>query len=267
MSIHLPDHEAGKKFDGDYAATLMALQERLGHIQAAHIAAGKTTIIVFEGWDAAGKGGIIQRLCAEWDPRYFEVWPIGAPTDEERSRHFLWRGWKRLPARGDIGVFDRSWYGRVAVERVEGFASEADWRRGFDEINEFEAGLAANGTTLLKLFIHVTQAEQDRRLAKRLDDPWKRWKTGKDDNRNRARRDDYLAAYADMFAQTDTRWAPWTIIDGNNKKAGRIAALTHVVTALENVVPMVHPPLDPEVVALAQAAFGYVPRSADSEVE
>lgn len=261
MAIHLSDYEAGKKFDGDYAATLIELQERLGRIQAAHIAANHTSIILFEGWDAAGKGGIIQRLCAEWDPRYFEVWPISAPNEEERSRHFLWRFWKRLPARGDIAVFDRSWYGRVAVERVEGFAKEAEWRRGHDEINEFEAGLTSNGTTLIKLFVHVTQAEQDRRLAKRLDDPWKRWKTGKEDYRNRARRFDYLAAYADMFEQTDTRWAPWTVIDGNNKKAGRIAALTHVVETLERLVPMKPPSLDPDVVALAQAAFGYEPKS------
>ena len=264
MAIKLSDYEDGKKLDGDYAETLLALQERLARIQSAHITGKHTTIILLEGWDAAGKGGIIQRLCAEWDPRYFEVWPIAAPNDEERNRHFLWRFWKRLPAKGDIAVFDRSWYGRVAVERVEGFATEAEWRRGYDEINEFEAGLTSNGTTLIKLFIHVTQEEQDKRLAKRLDDPWKRWKTGKDDYRNRARRADYLSAYADMFDQTDTRWAPWTVIDANHKKTGRIKALTHIAETLEARVSMTPPERDPEVVALAQAAFGYQP-SAVSE--
>lgn len=259
MPINLADHESGGKYAGDYAADMAALQDRLARIQAAHIMHGCQTVILFEGWDAAGKGGIIQRLCAEWDPRWFEVWPIGALTEEEKARHFLYRFWKRLPGKRDIAVFDRSWYGRVAVERVEGFASERDWQRGYDEINEFEAQLTESGTNILKLFVHVTQEEQDRRLAARLDDPWKRWKTGADDYRNRARRADYLKAYADMFDRTDTRWAPWTVIDGNGKKAARIAALTHIADTLERRVPMVPLPRDAHVEALAQEAFGYQP--------
>jgi polyphosphate kinase 2 (PPK2 family) len=262
MAISLSDFEAGSKYPGDYAADLAALQARLERIQAAHIIHGKSALILLEGWDAAGKGGIIQRLCAEWDPRYFEVFPVGAPTREEKDRHFLWRFWQKLPAHGNIHILDRSWYGRVAVERVEGFAAEPDWRRGYDEINEFEAQLTGHGTTLVKLFIHVTQAEQDRRLAARLDDPWKRWKTGADDYRNRARRADYLTAYAEMFERTDTRWAPWRVIDANNKKAGRIAALTHIADTLERAVPMTPAPVDPAVVALAEAAFGYRPQPA-----
>ena len=257
MTIKLADYESGPKYDGDYAVDMLALQARLERVQAAHIGHDCQTIILLEGWDAAGKGGIIQHLCAQWDPRYFEVWPISAPTQEERDRHFLWRFWKRLPAKRDIAVFDRSWYGRVAVERVEGFASDRDWGRGYDEINEFEAQLTDNGVTLIKLFVHITQAEQDSRLADRLDDPWKRWKTGADDYRNRAKRDDYLTAYADMFARTSTRWAPWQVIDGNRKKAARIAALTHIVERMEARVPMDPPAADPAVVALAQAAFGY----------
>lgn len=257
MPIALADYEAGGKYAGDYAADLAVLQDRLARIQAAHIVHSCQTVILFEGWDAAGKGGIIQRLCAEWDPRWFEVWPIGAPSDEEKARHFLYRFWKRLPGKREIAVFDRSWYGRVAVERVEGFATERDWQRGYDEINEFEAQLAESGTIILKLFVHVTQEEQDRRLAARLDDPWKRWKTGAEDYRNRARRADYLKAYADMFDRTDTRWAPWAVIDGNGKKAARIAALTHIADTLERRVPMVPPPRDPHVEALARDAFGY----------
>ena len=261
MTIDLADYEAGAKYDGDYAKDLAALQARLENVQAAHITHGQRSIIMLEGWDAAGKGGIIQRLTAQLDPRYFEVWPIGAPTDEEKARHFLWRFWTRLPGNCDISIFDRSWYGRVLVERVEGFATEAEWRKGYDEINEFEAQLTGSRTNLVKLFVHVTQAEQDKRLADRLDDPWKRWKTGAEDYRNRAHRGAYLDAMHDMFAHTDTRWAPWKVIDGNNKKAARIAALSHVAATLEAAVPMTPPDRDPAVVKLAQKAFGYKPKT------
>ncbi|MEQ1726493.1 MAG: polyphosphate kinase [Sphingopyxis sp.] len=257
MKHDLSDFESGTKYAGDFDADLIALQARLERIQAAHITHGCTSVILFEGWDAAGKGGIIQRLCSEWDPRYFQVWPIGAPSAVEKNHHYLWRFWQRLPACREIAVFDRSWYGRVAVERVEGYASEAEWGRAYDEINEFEAQLVQNGTVLVKIFVHITQDEQDKRLAKRLDDPWKRWKTGAEDYRNRAHRADYRAAYADMFAHTDTRWAPWCIVDGNSKKAARIAALTHIADTLEAKVPMTMPDADPAVVALAKDAFGY----------
>ncbi|MCW5645741.1 MAG: polyphosphate kinase [Sphingopyxis sp.] len=260
MTITLSHYETGAKFDGDANDALAALQERLERIQAAHITHGQRSVIMLEGWDAAGKGGIIKRMTALLDPRYFEVWPIGAPTDEEKARHFLWRFWKRLPGNREISIFDRSWYGRVLVERVEGFATEAEWRKGYDEINEFEAQLTGSRTNLVKLFVHVTQEEQDRRFADRLDDPWKRWKTGSEDYRNRAKRKEYLAALDEMFAQTDTRWAPWTVIDGNNKKAARIAALAHVADALEAMVPMTPPDLDPAVAKLAGKAFGYKPK-------
>ncbi len=256
MTINLSDFETGKKYAGRYEADLLALQERLERIQTAHISHGKSAIIAFEGWDASGKGGAINRLTSGWDPRYFDVWPISFPTDEEKARHFLWRFWKKLPGKGEISIFDRTWYGRVLVERVEANCSEADWKRAYDEINEFEAQQRDNGVTLIKLFMHVTQAEQDDRFRNRLEDPWKRWKTGKDDYRNRARRDDYLAAYADMFERTDTRWAPWTVIDGNDKKSARVAVLTAVADALEKNVTMTPPAADPELLALAEAALG-----------
>ena len=257
MAIDLSQYERGDDHDGDYDADLKALQGRLERIQAAHIIHGRSAIVAFEGWDASGKGGAIARLTAPWDPRYYEVWPIAAPTAEERARHFLWRFWAKLPGAGEINVFDRSWYGRVLVERVEGFATERDWRRAYDEINEFEAQQRDNGTTIVKLFLHTTQKEQDKRFRNRLADPWKRWKTGADDYRNRARRDDYLRAYADMFERTDTRWAPWKVIDGNDKKAARIAVLRHVADRLEAAVDMSPKDADPDVVALAQSAFGY----------
>jgi polyphosphate kinase 2 (PPK2 family) len=152
-------------------------------------------------------------------------------------------------------VFDRSWYGRVLVERVEGFATRDEWKQGYDEINAFEAQQAATGATLVKIFVHVTQKEQDRRLRDRLEHPWKRWKTGLDDYRNRARRADYLDAMHEMFERTDTRLAPWTVIDGNDKKAGRIAALTAIADQLEAQVPMEPPELDPQVERVARKAL------------
>jgi polyphosphate kinase 2 (PPK2 family) len=256
MAIDLTDCEKGADYDGDYDDDLCKLTDRLARIQAAHIGRGKSAIIAFEGWDASGKGGAIQRLTSSWDPRWYEVWPIGAPTTEEKERHFLWRFWKRLPARGEINIFDRTWYGRVLVERVEGYCTEAEWKRAYDEINEFEAQQKDNGVTLIKLFMHITQKEQDRRFKDRLDSPWKRWKTGKDDYRNRARRADYLKAYHTMFERTDTRWAPWRVIDANDKKAARIAVMTYVADRLEAAVDMSPIDADPEVVALAKKAFG-----------
>jgi polyphosphate kinase 2 (PPK2 family) len=261
MTISLSDYETGAKFDGDHSEAIEALQERLERVQAAHITHGQRSVIMFEGWDAAGKGGIIKRITALLDPRYFDVWPISAPTEEEKARHFLWRFWKRLPGNREIAIFDRSWYGRVLVERVEGFATEAEWRKGYDEINEFEAQLTGSRTNLVKIFVHLTQDEQDKRFADRLNDPWKRWKTGSEDYRNRAKRKQYLAAIDEMFAQTNTRWAPWKVIDGNNKKAARIAALTHIAETLEAIVPMTPPELDPAVVKLAGKAFGYKPEA------
>lgn len=259
MTIKLHDYEQGEKFHGDYDAELVALQERLAKIQVAHIVHRKRSVILFEGWDAAGKGGVIKRMTAEWDPRYYQVHPISAPNEEEKDRHFLWRFWTRLPASRNISVFDRSWYGRVLVERVEGYCPPSEWKRGFDEINEFEAQQIDSGTNMVKLFLHVTQEEQDKQLAQRLDTPWKRWKTGTDDYRNRSRRDDYLEAMHDMFKHTDTRWAPWQVIDGNNRKAARIAALTYVAETLEKLVPMDMPELDPAIAKLAKDAFGYKP--------
>jgi len=261
MTIDLADYENGHKFEGDYDVELAALQLRLAKIQVAHIIHRKRSVIMLEGWDAAGKGGIIKRMTAEWDPRYYHVWPISAPTEEEKDRHFLWRFWTRMPAGRNIAVFDRSWYGRVLVERVEGYASKSEWKRAYDEINEFEAQQIGAGTNIVKLFVHITQETQDKQLTERLDTPWKRWKTGADDYRNRSRRDDYLEALHDMFKHTDTRWAPWHVVDNNHRKAGRIAALSYVVKTLEKLVPMDMPDADPTVVRLAREAFGYRPPS------
>ena len=255
MTVNLADYEAGTPYDGDYHDAMDKLQERLSHLFIANHVFGRKAVIAIEGWDAAGKGGAIQRMTSLCDPRAYSVWPISAPSEEEKTHHYLWRFWRALPGAGEIAIFDRTWYGRILVERVECFATEAEWRRAFDEINEFEASLAADGTVIVKLFFHVTQEEQDKRLKARLEHPWKHWKVGPDDFRNRARRADYLVAMADMFAHNDTRWAPWTVIDGNDKKAARIAALTAVEKALAAALPSEPPPIRPELVQLAQKAF------------
>jgi AMP-polyphosphate phosphotransferase len=247
MAINLWDYEAGAPYDGDYKDDLEALQERLSRLFVANLVHRRKAIVVVEGWDASGKGGALQRMTAQGDPRAYRVWPIAAPTDEEKVRHYLWRFWKRLPKAGQVAIFDRSWYGRVLVERVEGFATEPEWRRAYDEINEFEALLAADGILLVKLFFHITQETQDERFQARLDHPWKKWKVTEEDVRNRGRRKDYLEAIKDMFALTDTRWAPWRVIDGNEKKAARIAALTAVAEAMTAALPADPPPIRPEM--------------------
>jgi polyphosphate kinase 2 (PPK2 family) len=247
MGINLADYESGARFSGDYDRMLAQLQELVSRQLVSLHVHKRRAMVISEGWDAAGKGGAIQRLTAKCDPRHFHVWPISAPTAEEKAHHYLWRFWNKLPGDGELAIFDRSWYGRVLVERVEGFATEAEWRRAYDEINEFEAQQSSSGTLIVKLFFHVTQQVQDKRLAARLDDPWKRWKVTEEDFRNRARRPDYLAALADMFRETDTRWGPWTVVDGNDKKSARIAALQAVADALSGHVPADPPPTRPEM--------------------
>lgn len=257
MAIDLSDFESGKKFDGDYDEGLKSLQDRLAVQQSLHILHNARTLVIVEGWDAAGKGGAIKRLTATLDPRYYQVYSVSAPTVEEKDKHFLWRFWNKLPGKREISIWDRSHYGRVLVERVEGFCSEAEWRRGYDEINEFESRQGEIGTKIIKIFLHVTQETQDRVLTERLSDPSKRWKVTAEDFRNRSKRDAYLDAMKDMFKRTDTHWAPWTVIDGNNQKAARMAVLSHVVKELEASVPQEFPKVDAGILALATATLGY----------
>jgi AMP-polyphosphate phosphotransferase len=253
MAIDLSEYEAAPKHDGDYGERLAALQKRLGQIQIAYMVHRRRAMIVFEGWDASGKGGTIQRLTAGWDPRAFEVFPVAAPEGHDAKRHYLARFWDKVPPDGAIHVFDRSWYGRVLVERVEGITVKNDWRRAYDEINEFEAQQRDSGTIVVKLFLHITAQEQDDRFRARLAHPWKRWKLTPDDLRNRAKRADYLAALDEMFANTDTRWAPWKVIDAAHKKYARLTALEHIATALEKGVPMTPPEADLSMMAAAKA--------------
>lgn len=186
---------------------------------------GVSTLLVFEGWDAAGKGGIIRRITAGLDARDYQVIPIAAPSDEERAHHYLWRFWRHLPRAGRVTIFDRSWYGRVLVERVEGFATEPEWRRAYSEIRDFEEQLVHHGMVLCKFWIHVTKDEQLRRFKEREATPYKRWKLTDEDWRNREKWDDYEAAVNDMVERTSTSHAPWTLVEGNDKRFARLKAL------------------------------------------
>lgn len=255
--IDLADFE--KDYDLDrqvFEARLVELQHQMELIQAAYINQGRKAIIAIEGWDAAGKGGLITRLVGPLDHRYTKVWSIGAPTRLEADHHYLWRFWQRLPGNREIAVFDRTWYGRVLVERVDGFATEAEWRRAYDEINSFEALQIADGMRIVKLFLHITQDEQDRRLQERLETPWKRWKTGADDYHNRSMRAEYLKAYADMLDHCSPKAAPWTVIAANDKKWARIKGMETVVATLSEGIDLNYPPADPALVTLASKALG-----------
>ncbi len=253
----LSDYEQSKAPDDDvYEDAVKKLQHRLKVIQTAYLTQKRRAIVMFEGWDAAGKGGIIRRLTVELDPRFFKVWTIAAPSEDERQRHFLYRFWTRLPGQGEMAVFDRSWYGRVLVERVEKLTKRRDWKRAYDEINNFEAQQIDDGARLVKLFIHITPEEQDERLRERLETPWKRWKTGLDDYRNRAKRKDYAEAIHDMFERTHTKAAPWHVVAGNSKKHARIAALDIIADVLGEGVDLDPPPVSPILKARAELDLG-----------
>jgi polyphosphate:AMP phosphotransferase len=184
-----------------------------------------STILVFEGVDAAGKGGAIHRLTAAMDARLYQVIPIAAPTDEERAQHYLWRFWRHLPRAGRVTIFDRSWYGRVLVERVEGFADDAAWRRAYAEINDFEEQLVEHGAVLVKYWEHITKEEQLRRFESRQQTPYKSYKLTQEDWRNREKWDRYEQAVNDMVAYTSTNFAPWTLVEGNDKHFARLKVL------------------------------------------
>ena len=194
---------------------------------------GPPVCVIFEGWDASGKGGAIKRLLAPLDPRHVRVASFAAPTPDEKRHHFLWRFFPVLPGWGGMAVLDRSWYGRVLVERVEGFATEEQWRRAFDEIAGIERSLALEGMVLIKLWMHISHEEQLRRFERREADPLKRWKLGPEDWRNRERRHEYEAALGDMLTFTDHELGPWDVIAAEDKRHARVSVLEIVNARIE----------------------------------
>jgi AMP-polyphosphate phosphotransferase len=227
----LPKKEAADRLD---AAQRRLLRLRLllgGQLQDHRI--GPPLCVVFEGWDASGKGGAIKRLVAPLDPRHVRVAQFAAPTYDEKRHHFLWRFWPVLPGWGGMAVLDRSWYGRVLVERVEGYATEEQWSRAYDEIVEFERTLIAEGMILVKFWMHISQQEQLRRFRSRAEDPVRAWKLTDEDWRNRENRPLYEAAVADMLERTDHPKSPWHVVPADDKRYARVTVVETVCAAVE----------------------------------
>lgn len=228
LSVSMEREEYGKKLD--------AMQSRLRELEHEIYTKRIPVVIAFEGWDAAGKGGCIKRLTQNLDPRGYEVVPVAAPNDIEKAHHYLWRFWTQMPKAGHITIFDRTWYGRVLVERVEGFCSEAEWKRAYREINEMEQHLAHFGTVLLKFWLHIDKDEQLRRFQERENLEYKRWKVTDEDWRNREKWDAYQSAVEEMILRTSTPFAPWTIVEAKSKLYGRIKVLETVSEAIGKVL-------------------------------
>jgi len=232
-----------------YRQRLEAIQRKMTLLQQAYARSGGKAVIVFEGYDASGKGGIIRRLVWALDPRPLRVHSIAAPDDAERRQHWMKRFWKRVPDAGRWAVLDRSWYGRVLVERIEGLAADVEWRRAYDEINAFERTLTEEGTRLVKILLDITPETQLHRFQGRYEDPTKRWKLTVDDIRNRDRFEDYRIAFAQMVRLTDHPHAPWVRVDANHKRSARLAALEAIHDHLAVGVDLALPPLKPEIEA------------------
>jgi len=231
LSLSL-DKKEEKKQLSDVQERLTQLRLTLGG-QLGSGELGPPVLVLFEGWDASGKGGTIKRLVAPLDPRHVRVCQFAAPTSDEKRHHFLWRFWPKLPGWGGMTVFDRSWYGRVLVERVEGYASEEDWTRGYREIRDFERSLAAEGTIIIKLWMHISSEEQLDRFEKRRDNPLKSWKLTDEDWVNREKRPAYEEAVEQMLSETDTPEAPWTVVPAESKRYGRVAVIEAVIKRIE----------------------------------
>ena len=203
----------------------------------------RPVVLVFEGWDAAGKGGVIKRITEKLDPRGFVVYPISAPDGEDKTKHYLYRFWRRLPERGTMAIFDRSWYGRVLVERVEGFAKENEWKRAFKEINAFERQLHDFDTVVVKFWLHISREEQLKRFEERQRIGYKAWKLTDEDWRNREKWGAYEDAAEEMLVKTSTTLAPWTLVEANDKYWARVKVMSRLVEVLSKALN--YKPADP----------------------
>jgi PPK2 family polyphosphate:nucleotide phosphotransferase len=242
--------------EAEYEAELKAVQKQLLAIQQAYFHQNRRAIVVFEGWDASGKGGTIRRLTEKLDPRGFRVHPIAAPSQDEKQHHYLYRFFRRLPKAGSIAIFDRSYYGRVLVERVRELASKDEWQRAYQEINEFERLLMDDGVRIIKLFLHIDPDEQLKRFSLRLRSPVKRWKLTEEDLVNRQQWQAYHKAINRMFRKTSTEAAPWHVLPANHKWYVRIKALQIIAEALAEGVDLSPPPLDEALIKAAEQQLG-----------
>ena len=229
--------DLGKTIDDDaYRKKKKDLQKRLATLHNKMYLKRVPVVLAFEGWDAGGKGGAIKRITQAIDPRGYEVVPTASPNDIEKAHHYLWRFWERFPKDGHMAIFDRTWYGRVMVERIEGFATEEEWKRAYAEINNMEAQLVKNGTVVLKFWMHIDKDEQAVRFKSRQETPEKQWKITDEDWRNREKWDEYEKAVDEMIVKTSTKGAPWHVIEANDKHYARIKVLEIVVDALEKAL-------------------------------
>ena len=220
----------------EYEKQLKVLQAELHQLAFQVYIQKCPVVLVFEGMDASGKGGTIKRLTEKMDSRGYVVWPISAPSGEDKERHYLYRFWRRLPEQGQIGIFDRSWYGRVLVERLEGFCSEDAWKRAYAEINHFERQLTDFGMVMFKFWLHISKDEQLARFREREQTNYKSWKITDEDWRNRAKWEDYMLATEEMLLKTSTPTAPWTLVEANDKYFARIQVLQTVADKLRHVL-------------------------------
>lgn len=220
----------------EYEKQIKELQAELHQLCYQVYVQKRPVVIVFEGSDASGKGGTIKRLTEKMDPRGYVVWPIAAPSGEDRERHYLYRFWRRLPEQGQIAIFDRSWYGRVLVERLEGFCSEEAWKRAYSEINQFERELTEFGTIIFKFWMQISKDEQLRRFQEREKTNYKSWKITDEDWRNRGKWEDYEQAAEEMLLKTSTPTAPWTLVEANDKYFSRLKVLRTVTNKLKQAL-------------------------------
>lgn len=220
----------------EYKQKLDSLQKKMEILHSELYRLRIPVVICFEGWDAGGKGGAIKRLTSHMDPRGYQVNPTASPNDTEKAHHYLWRFWNNMPKAGHIAIFDRTWYGRVMVERIEGFCSEAEWKRAYQEINEMEEHLANSGCIVLKFWLHIDKDEQERRFKERMENPAKQWKITDEDWRNREKWDEYEKAVDEMLVRTSTTYAPWEIVEANSKYYARVKVLKTVVEAMEKEI-------------------------------
>ena len=250
----LDDLDLSAKLGSDeYDARLLAAQRKLLSIRLDLAGLlddpelGPGVLVVMEGSDAGGKGGVIRRIVEPLDPRHYSVSTYAKPTFDEKTRHFLWRFWKDMPGLGGFALFDRSWYGRVLVERVEGYATDEQWKRAYDEIVHFERNLVLEGVIIVKFWLQVSPEEQLRRFESRQDDPLRRWKLTAEDWRNRDKIDQYNAAVEDMFEKTDHELAPWHVVSGEQKRWARVQVLETLIQRIEEGVERFeHPVPDDE---------------------
>jgi AMP-polyphosphate phosphotransferase len=234
LSLKLSREEEAERLEAAQDR-LLALRLKLGGLVGGG-ELGPPVLVLFEGWDASGKGGAIKRLVAPLDPRHVRVVQFAAPTYDEKRHHFLWRFWSALPGWGGMAVLDRSWYGRVLVERVEKFATKAEWERAYDEINEFESTLIKEGMLVIKFWLHVSDKEQLDRFEARRDDPLKSWKLTDEDWRNRQQRARYEAAIEAMLEHTDAAEAPWHLVEGDSKRWARVKVIETVCERVERAL-------------------------------